>query len=44
MHLDGRRRIPDRIWASFPGSTSGQPQKALTDLEAYYQSVGGVLS
>jgi muramidase (phage lysozyme) len=32
------------IWASFPGSTSGQPQKALTDLEAYYQSVGGELS
>ena len=33
-----------KIWASLPGSTSGQPQAKLADLEALYSSAGGSLA
>jgi hypothetical protein len=32
------------VWASLPGSTSGQPQRDIADLVAIYQQNGGVLN
>lgn len=31
-------------WASLPGSTSGQPQRTLTQLLGFYTNAGGVLA
>lgn len=32
------------LWASFPGSTAGQPQKPLNDLLGRYTAAGGILA
>jgi muramidase (phage lysozyme) len=48
LDLVNAGRVADAIalchpeWASFPGSTSGQPQKAIADLLACYTAAGGL--
>lgn len=34
----------DNEWASFPGGQSGQPERVLAGLTAFYTSAGGVLA
>lgn len=49
LELVNAGRIADAIalchplWASFPGSTAGQPQKPITDLLACFAAAGGAI-
>ncbi len=41
--LDTAVRKVRHIWASLPGNTAGQPKKTLSELTAYFKSMGGTL-
>jgi muramidase (phage lysozyme) len=43
-NLDGAIALCHGIWASFPGSTSGQPQASLQTLSQVYSQAGGILA